>query len=260
MKRLHQFGGWQGAGGTNLRLQEHSQKWLRHFAWRSPFVSGLSLALALLVSSGVSQARQKPNEHPNRPPAAERKVQPAPRRNDRPPVVSRDDNRSGNRPASGSANRPGNNPAPDPNRNNAERFNPNRPPRTVGPPPNVQERWRNMTPQEKQRLSQNEERLRRLPPAQQQMLRERAQVWQRMTPQQRDHVRNDVLPKWRGMAPDRRQAIQQRLRVLQNMPESARNRRLSDPNFTRGMSDEDRSTLRDLSHLHVGGGPEPPGE
>jgi hypothetical protein len=117
-----------------------------------------------------------------------------------------------------------------------------------------------MTPQEKQRLSQNEERLRRLPPAQQQMLRERAQVWQRMTPQQRDHVRNDVLPKWREMAPDRRQAIQQRLRVLQNMPESARNRRLSDPNFTRGMSDEDRSTLRDLSHLHVGGGPEPPGE
>ena len=57
-----------------------------------------------------------------------------------------------------------------------------------------------MTPQEKQRLSQNEERLRRLPPAQQQMLRERAQVWQRMTPRQRDHVRNEVLPKWREMA------------------------------------------------------------
>ena len=44
-----------------------------------------------------------------------------------------------------------------------------------------------------------------------------------------------------------------RLRVLQNMPESARNQRLNDPKFTRGMSDEDRSTLRDLSHLHVGG-------
>jgi hypothetical protein len=44
--------------------------------------------------------------------------------------------------------------------------------------------------------------------------------------------------------------------VLQNMPESARNQRLSDPRFTQGMSDEDRSTLRDLSHLHVGGSPE----
>jgi hypothetical protein len=60
------------------------------------------------------------------------------------------------------------------------------------------------------------------------------------------------------MPPERRQAIQQRLRVLQNMPESARNRRLNDPNFTRGMNDEDLATLRDLSHLHVGGAPDPP--
>jgi len=81
-----------------------------------------------------------------------------------------------------------------------------------------------------------------------------------MTPEQRDHVRNEVLPKWKQMPPDRRQAIQQRLRVLQNMPESARNQRLNDPNFTRGMSEEDRATLRDLSHLHVGGAPDPPGE
>jgi hypothetical protein len=81
-----------------------------------------------------------------------------------------------------------------------------------------------------------------------------------MTPYQRDHVRNEVLPKWKQMAPERRQAIQQRLRVLQNMPESARNQRLNDPNFTRGMSEEDRATLRDLSHLHVGGAPDPPNE
>ncbi len=90
-------------------------------------------------------------------------------------------------------------------------------------------------------------------PSQQQVLRDRAQVWNRMTPQQRDHVKNDVLPQWRQMPPDRKQAIRNRLRVLQNMPESARNQRLNDPNFTRGMSEEDKSTLRDLSHLHVGG-------
>jgi len=48
--------------------------------------------------------------------------------------------------------------------------------------------------------------------------------------------------------------------VLKNMPEYARNQHLHDPNFTRGMSEEDRDTLRDLSHLHVGGAPEPPNE
>jgi hypothetical protein len=62
------------------------------------------------------------------------------------------------------------------------------------------------------------------------------------------------------MSPDRQRAIQNRLSVLQNMPESARNQHLNDPNFTRGMSDEDKSTLRDLSHLHVGGAPDPPNQ
>jgi len=48
--------------------------------------------------------------------------------------------------------------------------------------------------------------------------------------------------------------------VLKSMPESARNRYLDNPEFTRGMNDEDRDTLRDLSNLHVGGSPDPPSE
>jgi len=109
-----------------------------------------------------------------------------------------------------------------------------------------------MSPQDRQRLAQNEQRLRSLSPAQQQELRDRARVWQRMTPDQREHIRNDILPKWQQLPPGRQKAIQQRLGVLQNMPESARNRHLSDPNFTRGMSEEDKQMLRDLSHQHVG--------
>jgi hypothetical protein len=200
---------------------------------------GLALGFALMVpfaSGAGAAARQHPKDRSDRPPAAaERKAE---RRADRPPV----------NPNGGGGNGGG-----------ARAFNPNRPP-GAGTRVNPQERLRNMTPQERQRLSQNEERLQRLPPAQRQLLRDRAQVWQRMTPEQRNHVQNDVLPRWRQMTPDRRQAVQQRLRVLQNMPEGARNQRLNDPNFTRGMSDEDRSTLRDLSLLHVGGAPEAPGE
>jgi Protein of unknown function (DUF3106) len=147
---------------------------------------------------------------------------------------------------------------------NASSLPPNAPRPTVAPntnrpatqQANPQDRWRNMSPADRQRALQNEERLRNMSPSQQQVLRDRAQVWNRMTPEQRDHVRNDVLPRWRQMPPDRKQAIRNRLRVLQNMPESARNQRLNDPNFTRGMSEEDKSTLRDLSHLHVGGAPE----
>ncbi len=101
--------------------------------------------------------------------------------------------------------------------------------------------WDHMTPQQRNSLRQNE------------------QTWRELTPSQRDYIKNNVLPKWRQMPWDRQQVMKQKLGVLQNMPESARNQRLNDPNFTRGMSDDEKSMLRDLSHTHVGA-PDPPGE
>ncbi|MGB7232574.1 MAG: DUF3106 domain-containing protein [Candidatus Acidiferrum sp.] len=136
--------------------------------------------------------------------------------------------------------------------------NPNRPPSAYTPPA-PQRKFSDLTPQEKQRVLENYNRFNKLPPAQREEMRERIATWKQLTPAQKDHIRNDVVPKWRQMPADRRQAIRQRLRVLQNMPEFARNQRLNDPKFTEGMSDEDKATLRDLSHMHVGA-PDPPGE
>jgi hypothetical protein len=202
----------------------------------------LSLSLVVLPRAAGQQHRPpKESAPPRSAPTGGRAPAHDGRRNDRPPEGSVRQN------------------ARRPNSNENHDFSGNRP-RVATPPPNVQDRWRKMAPQDRQRLLQNEDQLRRLPPAQQQVLRDRAQVWNRMSPEQREHVRTNVLPQWRQMPPDRKQAIRQRLRVLQNMPEYARNQRLNDPNFTRGMSEEDRSTLRDLSHLHVGGALEPPNE
>jgi hypothetical protein len=127
-------------------------------------------------------------------------------------------------------------------------------------PPNGTIRPRDISPEERQRLQQNQRRFEQLTPQQKDDMRRRAEVWQRMTPQQQAHIKNEVLPRWKQMPPDRQRAIQHRLAVLQNMPESARNRHLNDPNFTRDLSEEDKATLRDLSHLHVGGPPDPPDE
>ena len=90
-------------------------------------------------------------------------------------------------------------------------------------------------------------------------MRKRAEVWNRLTPEQQNHIKNVVIPKWNQLPPNRQKAIRQRLGVLQNMPESAKNQHLSDPNFTRGMSEDDKAMLRDLSHMHVGA-PDPPSE
>jgi hypothetical protein len=161
------------------------------------------------------------------------------------------------------------------NRPPGNRVDPNRPPsnRSTDPnrPPDSQysrggqnsyNSYRNnqqrLSPEERQRVLQNQQRFQQLSPQQQQDMRDRQHVWQQMTQQQRDHIKYEVLPTWRNLPPQRKKAIQQRLGVLQNMPEFARNQHLNDPNFTRGMSAEDRAMLRDLSHLHVGGAPDPP--
>jgi hypothetical protein len=119
--------------------------------------------------------------------------------------------------------------------------------------------FQNLSPEQQGRIKQQFNQWDKMTPVQRADLRAKEDTWRRMTPEQRDHIKNDVLPRWRQMPWERQQVIQQKLGVLQNMPESARNQRLSDPNFTRGMSDEDKATLHDLSHLHVGGAPDPPG-
>jgi len=129
------------------------------------------------------------------------------------------------------------------------------------PPQNTQPRnFNNLNPREKQRTLENNRDFQRRPPAEQQRIKRGLENWTRLTPEQQNHIKNNVLPKWRQLPPDRQRAIGSRLNVLQNMPESARNQHLSDPNFTRGMSEDDKAMLRDLAHQHVGGAPEPPNE
>ncbi|HXL23704.1 MAG TPA: DUF3106 domain-containing protein [Candidatus Dormibacteraeota bacterium] len=135
---------------------------------------------------------------------------------------------------------------------------PNRPPNAYTPPP--PRSFNSLNSQEKQRALENNKRFQNLTPAQKQQMHEATDNWNRLTPEQKNHIKSDVMPRWQQLPPQRQRAIQQRLGVLRNMPESARNQHLNDPNFTRGMPEEDKSTLRDLSHLHVGGAPDAPHE
>jgi Protein of unknown function (DUF3106) len=236
------------------------------------------LALVSFAALPAGVCAQKP--HPDRPP----QQHPAQ------PHAPKADHPNPNRPPA-NANRPAphanQNPQVGPHSNfNHEAHPPNgaganfnrRQQLGVGSPRPWVDTMRGLTPQQRERVLQSSPKFQNLSPEQQGKIRQqfnqwdrmnpqqktdlqaKEQAWRNMTPQQRDHIKNDVLPKWRQMPWDRQQAIQQKLGVLQNMPESARNQRLNDPNFTKGMSDDEKSMLRDLSHTHVGGAPEPPTE
>lgn len=122
------------------------------------------------------------------------------------------------------------------------------------------QRFQSLPPEQQRRVRNNLQQWSRLTPDQRDRLRENERRWQQLTPEQRDHIRTNVLPRWKELPPDRKQAVQRRLRLLQDMPESARNQRLNDPGFMRGLAPEDQSMLRDLSRMRVGGSPEPPPE
>lgn len=205
-------------------------------------------SIALLALPCAAQKRET-----NRPPQQQRQQQPKAQNQER---RQQQENRKGqnNRPNN---NRPPNNASPNREPQNRQpesmgMIGGNRPPNATSSQPR---RLQDLSPKEKQ----NYEKFNRLSPQRQQEIRDNARAWGKLTPEQQSHIKNDVFPKWQQMSPQRQKAIRQRLGVLQNMPESARNQHLNDPNFTRGMSDEDKAMLHDLSHMHVGA-PDPPGE
>jgi Protein of unknown function (DUF3106) len=161
-----------------------------------------------------------------------------------------------NRPPNANTGRP---PASDINRAGmmtGSSNSPNRPPSAYTPPPR---RFNQLSPQEQKKVVESYNKQKNLTPVQRQEINRRIENWNKLTPEQKSHVRSDLAPKWNQMPKARQDAIQHRLEVLQSMPESARNQHLNDPNFTRGMSEEDKATLRDLSHMHMGA-PDPPNE
>src|SRR5882724_12787493 len=211
------------------------------------FVLGLAVLAAL------------PAEAQNRPPKNNRQEQRQQPRQPQGQQQGRDQQRASargdahsNRPPARESVVPNTNRPPERARNQQ-----NRPPSAYNPPPR---NFNSLNPQEKQRALENNKDFQRRTPAEKQRVKEGLENWNRLTPDQKNHIRNDVAPKWHQLPPDRQRAIGSRLNVLKNMPETARNQHLNDPNFTRGMSDEDKVMLHDLSHLHVGGAPEPPGE
>ena len=227
---------------------------------RLKFAAGLfALGLGAVIAVPSSAQRPAPRSSP---PPQQRPPKPAQPRADRPPQHQQQ--KGAGQPGSHGNTGAGNPGNPGNTANHAGSTlpsgnNPNRPPSAYTPPLAPQKKFNERPAQEQKKLVEDYNKYQNLSPSQQREIQERYHAWNRLTPGQQQHVRNDILPKWKQMPVERRQAIRQRLMILQNMPESAKNQRLNDPNFTRGMSEDDKTTLRDLTHMHIGA-PDPPGE
>jgi len=225
------------------------------------WLAALGICAALALPAFAQRGRSNWQQNPNRPPkpaqAAKQPRQQEKQQRQQEKQAQREAQRNPNRPPQtnpethpNNPNRP-NGPTGDARANN----NPNRPPNAYTPPP--AKKFDSLNSQEKQRALNNYKNYEKRTPAEKQQMQEAQKNWQGLTDEQRTHIRRDIAPKWQQLPVDRQRAIRSRLNVLKNMPESARNQHLNDPNFTRGMNEDDQAMLRDLSHLHVGGAPEP---
>ncbi|MGO9642101.1 MAG: DUF3106 domain-containing protein [Candidatus Acidiferrales bacterium] len=146
----------------------------------------------------------------------------------------------------------------------------------MGLPPKWIERLQDMPPAQQERFLRNNQQFQSLPPWRQQQIRQnlakwnnlspeqreeirqRERIWEQMTPEQQDYVRNVLLPRWQQLPLERRAVIQQHLRALNGLSDSDREARLNNPRFLQGMSPDEQQMLRDLAHLRIGAGVEPP--
>ena len=137
----------------------------------------------------------------------------------------------------------------------------------AGLPPKWVEKLQQMSPDDRERFMRNNARFQSLPPERQQQIRRRLQQYDRltpdqqsaithreqvfrsMTPTQREHVRNDLAPRWQQLPQDRRQVIKSRLQALSNMPEAQRQQLLNDPKFMQGLNPNEQDLLRNLNAL-----------
>src|SRR5258708_10607510 len=171
--------------------------------------AGCMLALGISAGLALPCAAQRPsnNDGPPRQQAQPRQEQHQQGRQDRPV--------RGPSPQRERAYTP-------PPRNPAGNNSPAGPARAFGGgnrPRNASVRPRDLSPEERQRLQQNQRQFSQLTPQQRDDMRRRAEVWQRMTPEQQTHIKNDVLPKWRQIPPDRQGAIQHRLGGFHTSPD-----------------------------------------
>jgi hypothetical protein len=224
------------------------------------WLAALGICAALTLPVFAQHPRGNNFQNPNRPPkagaAARQQHQQEKQQRQQEKQAQREAQKNANRPPQANPDAHANNPNRTPS-GDAHPNNPNRPPNAYTPPPR---KFDNLNPEQKQRVLENYKNYEKRTPAEKQQIQEAKKNWDGLTDTQKTHIKNDVMPKWKQLPPDRQRAIRSRLNVLKNMPESARNQHLSDPNFTRGMNEEDKAMLHDLSHLHVGGAPEPPHE
>src|SRR3990167_222615 len=102
------------------------------------------------------------------------------------------------------------------------------------------EKWKNLPPQEKERLKEKYKTLKEMTPQERQALKENLKRFKGL-PQQKQEM---LKQKWQKISPEERQNLRQKYKRLHEMTPQERERFLEKHRKWKGMSDEDKQRLR----------------
>ena len=139
--------------------------------------------------------------------------------------------------------------------------------------PEKLERWRTMTPEERERIRRRYHRWKELPPERRERILERRKRWrelpeeQRRSLMQRREIYRSAPPEekraieklfryWRGLPPDRRHAMRRDLSDMRSLPVPDRDERLMGWPFYRQLSPEERKAITPFLFPNPQPGPE----
>lgn len=110
-------------------------------------------------------------------------------------------------------------------------------------------RFNELAQQEQQFFRDKLKKLSAMTPEERLRIRERFEIFHKLPPESRDKIRDEVMPVWSRLAPERRQALLEELRVLRHMSPADRDQRLASDTFARQFSAEEQSLLRQIASL-----------
>jgi len=102
------------------------------------------------------------------------------------------------------------------------------------PPPEVMERWREMSADERQHMVD------RLPPERRDVFRRRMELWENMRPEERKGVR-DRFDRFRDLPPEQQSNARRAFRQFNQLPMERRGELRREMNALRGLTEEERT-------------------
>ena len=103
-------------------------------------------------------------------------------------------------------------------------------------------RWKNLSPERRNRILEHRQRWKRLPEEQRRFLRERREIYRSAAPEEKRAIEK-FFRRWRRLPPERRHAIRRDLSDMRDLPAIRRRERMMGWPFYRRLSPDERKAV-----------------